>query len=188
MSAMDRKELKKEMFSFFQRESPEIVKLESCLMKALGELRDKELSSFEISQDFDLRLKNQLQNTYIDRETLWDRFSKNLVYNKGLNYSLSAALACFLVFVSVNKITETIQESPADSAGVVSMDQAQFVDRPSSATFADMDGAALELQTLSNIPNSREVLQSLQKYYSAKGDVYFSTELQKVMKETSLKY
>ncbi|MBM9577041.1 hypothetical protein JWG45_07720 [Leptospira sp. 201903070] len=170
---------------FLRKEDGDLLKIENSLVKTMSELRNKELSSIMLSEEFSLRLKNQLQQIEPEPESGWERIRENVLSNRGLQLSFSAILALAIVFVSYNRFQSPSSPSLTERSGTVfdSKDSGSFKDIPSSGSFSSSIDEAL----LKQIPASSEAkktLDSLQRYFSEKGDLRTVEELGKIIEKT----
>lgn len=170
---------------FLRKEDGDLLKIENSLVKTMSELRNKELSSIMLSEEFSLRLKNQLQQIQPEPERGWERLRESLLSNRGLQLSFSAALALAIVFVSYNRIQSPSSPNLMERSGTVfgQNESANFKDIPSSGSFQ----AELDANLLKQIPanaEAKKTLDSLRKYFSEKGDLRTSEELSKILEMT----
>ncbi|TGK19045.1 LIMLP_12425 family protein [Leptospira stimsonii] len=170
---------------FLRKEDGDLLKIENSLVKTMSELRKKELSSILLSEEFSLRLKNQLQQIQPEPERGWERIRENVLSNRGLQLSFSAALALAIVFVSYNRFQTSTSPIRTERSGTVfdQNESGNFKDIPSSGSFQ----AELDAVLLKQIPanaEAKKTLDSLQRYFSEKGDLRTAEELGKILEMT----
>lgn len=168
----------------FQKEDQDLVKLESSLIRAVSELRTKELRATKLSSDFDLRLQNLLQDVRFEEESTWSKISGSFVWNRSFQYSLSAGLAILLLAVAVGRFSSSNETSPSERSGtLVSGNDREFVDLPSSAK-VNPDADSPYLQEISKSKDGKKVLGALELYFTERGDFRTAQEIRQVLEST----
>lgn len=168
----------------FQKEDQDLVKLESSLIRAVSELRTKELRATKLSSDFDLRLQNLLQDVRFEEESTWSKISGSFVWNRSFQYSLSAGLAILLLAVAVGRFSSSNETSPSERSGtLVSGNDREFVDLPSSAK-VNPDADSPYLQEISKSQDGKKVLGALELYFTERGDFRTAQEIRQVLEST----
>ncbi|XDD51364.1 hypothetical protein AB3N59_06305 [Leptospira sp. WS92.C1] len=174
--------------NFLKREDGDLLKIEHSLIKTMSELRDKELRSISLSEEFSIRLKNQLQQIQPEPLKSWELFREGIFVNRGLQYSFSAILAFALIFVTYNRFQTSNTPVQGDRSGTVfgQAEVGNFQDIPSSGKFqSELDEIYLK-QIPSNV-EAKKTLDFLQRYFSEKGDLRTSEELSRILELTQSK-
>ncbi|TGK04754.1 hypothetical protein EHO59_07800 [Leptospira semungkisensis] len=167
--------------SLFQKEDPDHVKLENSLIRAVSEFRSKEMQSVRLSSDFDLRLQNLLKDISLEEETALSRLSRNFIWNRNFQYSLSAALAVLVLAVTVGRFSSSNETGVAERSGTLSLGtDKEFIDLPSSAR-VDADLNSPYLSEISKNPQAKKTLSSLEQYFMEKGDYRTAQEIRQVL-------
>ncbi|TGM07213.1 hypothetical protein EHQ76_04895 [Leptospira barantonii] len=170
---------------FLRKEDGDLLRIENSLVKTMSELRDKELRSINLSDEFSIRLKNQLKAIQPERENGWERIRENVFANRGLQFSFSAILAFAIVFVTYNRFQSSGEPILTERSGTVfgQTEAGNFQDIPSSGKFQ----SELDKSLLKQIPNtteSRKTIDSLRKYFSEKGDLRMAEEMDRILEQT----
>lgn len=170
---------------FLRKEDGDLLKIENSLVKTMSELRNKELRSISLSEEFSIRLKNQLKVIQPEPENGWGRIRENVLANRGLQLSFSAILALAIVFVSYNRFQGPGEPVLTERSGTVfgQAEAGSFQDIPSSGKFQ----SELDKTLLKQIPNTteaRKTIDSLRKYFSEKGDLRMAEELDRILEQT----
>ncbi|MCG6168594.1 MULTISPECIES: LIMLP_12425 family protein [Leptospira] len=170
---------------FLRKEDGDLLKIENSLVKTMSELRDKQLRNINLSEDFQVRLKNQLKAIQPERENGWEKIRENVVANRGLQLSFSAILALAIVFVTYNRFANPGDGIQSERAGTVfgQSEAGSFQDIPSSGTFESEADKAL-LKQIPSTAEARRTIDSLRKYFSERGDLRMVEELDKILEFT----
>ncbi len=169
----------------FQKEDQDLVKLENSLVRAVSELRTKELQTNRLSHDFDVRLQNMLKDVSFEQESAWSKISNSFIWNRSFQYSLSAGLAILVLAVAVGRFSSSTETGPSERSGtLVSGNDREFVDLPSSAK-VDVDSNSRYLLEISKNSEGKKILSSLELYFTEKGDFRTAQEIREVLDSTN---
>ncbi|EKR74815.1 LIMLP_12425 family protein [Leptospira noguchii] len=171
---------------FLRKEDGDLLKIENSLVKTMSELRDKELSHINLSQEFSIRLKNQLKTVQLEPENGWKRIWENTLSNRGLQFSFSGVLVFAIVFVTYNRIQSSGVENQSERAGTLfgQSETGNFQDIPSSGKF--QSGLNEELiKQISSTSESRKTVLSLRKYFFERGEIRIVEELDRILEQTN---
>ncbi|TGK34879.1 hypothetical protein EHQ12_06250 [Leptospira gomenensis] len=170
---------------FLKREDGDLLKIEHSLIKTMSELRNQELRSLRMSDDFSVRLKNQLTQIRPEPEDGWFKIRELVFGSRGLQLSLSAALALALVFAVYNRVQSSYLPIQSERSGTVfgQNETGSFQDIPSSGKFVS-DGDNVFLREIPSGPEAKKTIDSLQRYFSEKGDLRTAEELGKIFELT----
>ncbi|EPG76232.1 hypothetical protein LEP1GSC058_1193 [Leptospira fainei serovar Hurstbridge str. BUT 6] len=171
----------------FGNEDQELIRLENSLVRAISELRDKELNQIRLPDNFEVRLQNMLKDVKVDEENLWDKITRNLIWNRSFQYSLTASLAVLVLAVAVGRFSSPSNTLSAERSGTLSLgNDREFIDLPSSAKIGQNTDSVRLLEVAKN-PESRKVLESLHLYFIEKGDSRTAEEIRAIMELTAAK-
>ncbi|TGL58165.1 hypothetical protein EHQ58_12355 [Leptospira ognonensis] len=149
-------------------ESHESVVVENCLCSMFSEKRKKEETILpRMSDDFDTRLMNLLQNEKIEQAPETFSTLRNLVENRNLQYSFSAVLVITLAFVSVSRLNKN-ESSLQESAGVV-LENTSYLNEPASIDLSDNYQRKALIDHIKKEPGSIGGLRELELYYEKTG-------------------
>ncbi|WP_082281571.1 LIMLP_12425 family protein [Leptospira kirschneri] len=171
---------------FLRKEDWDLLKIENSLVKTMSELRDKELSHINLSQEFSIRLKNQLKAVQLEPENGWKRIWENVLSNRGLQFSFSGVLVFAIVFITYNRIQSSVIENQSERAGTLfgQSETGNFQDIPSSGKFQSELKEEL-LKQISSTSESRKTILSLRKYFFERGDIRIVEELDRILEQTN---
>ncbi|PNV75187.1 LIMLP_12425 family protein [Leptospira inadai] len=171
----------------FGNEDEELIRLENSLVRAISELRDKELNQIRLPDHFEVRLQNMLKDVKVDEESLWDKITRNLIWNRSFQYSLTASLAVLVLAVAVGRFSSPSNTLSAERSGTLSLgNDREFIDLPSSAKIGQNENSERLLEVAKN-PESRKILESLHLYFIEKGDSRTAEEIRAIMEFTAAK-
>lgn len=171
----------------FGNEDEELIRLENSLVRAVSELRDKELNQIRLPDNFEIRLQNMLKEVKVDEESLWDKITRNLILNRSFQYSLTASLAVLVLAVAVGRFSSPSNTLSAERSGTLSLgSDREFIDLPSSAKIGQNESSPRLLEVSKN-PESRKILESLHLYFIEKGDSRTAEEIRAIMEFTAVK-
>ncbi|EQA38752.1 hypothetical protein LEP1GSC047_2476 [Leptospira inadai serovar Lyme str. 10] len=175
------------MSGIFGNEDEELIRLENSLVRAISELRDKELNQIRLPDHFEVRLQNMLKDVKVDEESLWDKITRNLIWNRSFQYSLTASLAVLVLAVAVGRFSSPSNTLSAERSGTLSLgNDREFIDLPSSAKIGQNENSERLLEVAKN-PESRKILESLHLYFIEKGDSRTAEEIRAIMEFTAAK-
>ncbi|EMM97265.1 LIMLP_12425 family protein [Leptospira interrogans] len=173
---------------FLRKEDGDLLKIENSLVKTMSELRDKELSHINLSQEFSIRLKNQLKTIQPEPENGWKRIWENVFSNRGLQFSFSGVLVFAIVFVTYNRIQSSGVENQSERTGTLSLfgqsETKSFQDIPSSGKFQSGLNEEL-LRQISSTSEARKTILSLRKYFFERGEIRIVEELDRILEQAN---
>ncbi|TGK18599.1 hypothetical protein EHO61_08950 [Leptospira fluminis] len=169
----------------FGNEDQELIRLENSIVRAVSELRNKELDQIRLSENFEFRLQNLLKEARVEHESLWEKFSRTVIWNRSFQYSLTAGLAVLVLAVSVGRFSSSSNGIPSERSGTLSLgNDRDFIDLPSSAKIDQNANSAYLLEVTKN-PESRKILDSLHSYFLEKGDTRTAHEIREILELSS---
>jgi hypothetical protein len=120
-----------------------------------------------MSDDFDKRLMNLLQNEKLEQSP--DTFSslRNLFENRNLQYSFSAVLVVTLTFVMVSRYNKG-ESTITESAGVV-LENSSYLNEPASIDLSENRERKTLIDHIKSEPGSVKGLRELEQYYQKTG-------------------
>ncbi|PJZ68947.1 hypothetical protein CH373_07905 [Leptospira perolatii] len=186
--AKSSKSPKYSLSQLFRKEDQELIRLENSMVRAISELRTKELKQVKLSDGFEKRLQNMLQEVSFEEESFLNKIARNFVWNKSFQYSLTAGLAILVLAVAIGRFSSSPESYAGDRSGTLAVGSGErdFVDVQSSAKFGtNMDSKYL--MEISKNPEGKRVLSSLQMYFMERGDELLANEIQKVLDSAYLK-
>lgn len=173
---------------FLRKEDGDLLKIENSLVKTMSELRDKELSHINLSQEFSIRLKNQLKTIQPEPENGWKRIWENVLSNRGLQFSFSGVLVFAIVFVTYNRIQSSGVENQSERTGTLSLfrqsETKSFQDIPSSGKFQSGLNEEL-LRQISSTSEARKTILFLRKYFFERGEIRIVEELDRILEQAN---
>ena len=153
-----------ELFS----ESKENVKLENSICCMFSEKRKKEETIMpRLSEDFDKRLFNLLQNEKITPSSERESILRNLFENRNIQYSFSAVMILSLTFVMVSRYSKNESTLP-ESAGVV-LENSSYLNEPTSIDLSESYQRKILVDHIRKEPASIQGLKELETYYHKTG-------------------
>ncbi|EMJ90926.1 LIMLP_12425 family protein [Leptospira alstonii] len=180
---MERLQSKFKIPLFLRKEDGDLLKIENSLIKTMSELRDKELRSINLGDEFSIRLKNQLKSVRPEPEKGWEKMRESILGNRGLQLSFSFILVFTIVFVTYNRSSD--RSNPSERSGTVfgQSPAGNFQDIPSSGKFQfELDKALLK--QIPSTAESRKTIHSLRKYFSERGELRIAEELDRILEQT----
>ncbi|WP_078124396.1 LIMLP_12425 family protein [Leptospira alexanderi] len=170
---------------FLRKEDGDLLKIENSLVKTMSELRDKELRSINLSEEFSIRLKNQLKAIRPEPEKGWEKIRENILANRGLQFSFSVVLIIAIVFVTYNRIQNPDVPNLSERSGTIfeQSSTGDFQDIPSSGKFRSESDKVL-LRQIPSTAEARKTIDSLRKYFSERGDLGIVEELDRILEQT----
>ncbi len=149
-------------------ESRETVIVENCLCSMFSEKRKKEETILpRMSEDFDKRLLNLLQNEKLEQSPETYSSLRNLFENRNLQYSFSAVLLVTLTFVTLTRMGKNESTIP-ESAGVI-LENSSYLNEPASIDLSENYQRKVLIDHIRKEPTSIEGLRELELYYQKTG-------------------
>jgi hypothetical protein len=149
-------------------ESKESVVLDHCLCNVFSEKRKKvETILPRMSEDFDKRLLNLLENEKIENVESSYSVVRSLFDNRKLQYSFSAVMVLTLTFVMVGKVNKS-ETRINESAGVI-LENSSYLNEPTSIDLSENYQKKILVDHIKNDPASIYGLKELELYYQKTG-------------------
>ncbi|MCZ8157987.1 MAG: hypothetical protein O9264_17835 [Leptospira sp.] len=120
-----------------------------------------------MSEDFDKRLLNLLENEKIENVESSYSVVRSLFENRKLQYSFSAVMVLTLTFVMVGKVNKS-ETRINESAGVI-LENSSYLNEPTSIDLSENYQKKILVDHIKNDPASIYGLKELELYYQKTG-------------------